>query len=558
MKIHYRAVILGLIATALTACPGSGPDTTAPTILSSTPASGAIGVAASASLSVHFSEAMDKTTVSLASSPANPLGTPVWNDAQTVVFSPSSTWQLGASYTISVEGKDLAGNGLGGTKTFGFQTVFAADTTPPATPSGVKTTADDGSFIVSWDANTEADLQGYTVYWGNAANALVNASFIPKPATITTVTGLENAKTYFYAVDAVDASGNHSPKSNPASVAPVDKTAPTLTSSEPANGTEDIALVPILRFSFSEPMNTTAFDLSTCETTGPPATATCPVPAVKVLKAVATLGSPTWSQNDTQVQFSPSSDFFKGGKSYVITLIASDKAGNALSGSTRIAFATRLTPDTTPPSLTNFGSTVTDPTATLSFTFSEPMDQTSVQNAFLSQPALSCGWTWSGNTATCKTGALQQDTLYTVTIGTGAKDTAQNAMLAPAQKSFNVANLLPRVTRFTPNPGPFGSFFAPNVPIILTFSEPMNTASAQSAFLVKVGATVIPGSIAWSDSPSGTNTVMQFTPNTGYGNGATVTWKLAYAASDLTNVPMAADVTHFFSTQPVNQLGAPQ
>jgi methionine-rich copper-binding protein CopC len=545
MKTHNRAAILGLIAVALTACP-AGPDTTAPTVLSSTPTNGATNVAVSASLSIHFSEAMDKTTVAVTSSPANNLGAPVWNDAQTVVFSPPVALQLGSSYTITVDGKDLAGNALGGTKTISFQTASAPDTTPPATPSGIKATAGDASFTLEWTANTEPDLAGYTVYWGTAVNLLNNAQFVEKSRTTITVSALVNATSYYYALEAQDASGNHSAKSSPASVTPLDKTPPTLTSSEPANGTLDIALVPKLRLTFSEPMQTNSVEFGLCVTGDPPATATCAAPVL------ANFGTPTWSNGDTVVQFTPT-DQFQAGKTQVLLVFAKDKAGNPLEAQARVAFSIRATPDTTPPTLTNFSSDVTDPTATLSFTFSEPMDQTSVQNAFLSQPAISCAWSWSGNTATCKTGVLQQNTPYTVTIGTGARDTAQNAMVASAQKTFNVGNLLPRVTKFLPNPGPFGGFFAPNTPIILSFSEPMDTVSAQSAFLVKVGTTIIAGSFSWSDSTAGTNTVMQFTPSTGYGNGATVTWKLAYFASDLTQVPMAADVTHFFQTQPINQ-----
>lgn len=551
MQTRY-VILVGLIAALLSACP-QGPDTTAPTIVSSTPATGATGVAVSASLSVRFSEAMDRASLQVTISPSANLGAAVWSDSRTVVFSPSAALQLGSSYTLSIEGKDLAGNALSGTKTVRFQTVAAPDTAPPTTPNGVRATAGDGAFSLTWSANTEADLDGYTVYWGNAMGALLNAVFIAKPITTASITGLENAKTYFYAVDAVDTSGNHSPKSVPTSVTPADKTAPTILSSEPANGTQDIALVPSLHFTFSEPMDTTSLEIGMCVKTDPPASATCDAPSLTAF------GAPTWSAGDTVAAFTPPANSFPGGKTYVLVPSAKDKAGNALSGSDHIAFAVRSTPDTTPPSLTNFSSTVTDPTATLIFTFSEPMDQTSVQNAFLSQPTLSCGWTWSGNTATCKTGALQQNTLYTVTIGTGAKDTAQNAMLAPAQKTFNVANLLPRVTKFTPKSDPFGGgFTAPNVPITLTFSEPMDRASTQSAFLVKVGANVIVGSIQWGDSTNGTDTVMTFTPNTGYGNGVTVTWKLAYFASDLTQVTMAADVTNSFRTQPVNQLGTPR
>ncbi len=551
MKTRNRAAMLGLIA-ALTACPQAlGPDTTSPTILSSAPSSGATGVAASASLSVHFSEPMDKATVTASSSPAINLGAPVWNDAQTVVFSPSA-WQLGTNYTVNLDGKDLAGDALGGAKTISFQTIATADTTPPATPNGIKATPGDAAFVLEWNADTETDLEGYTVYWGTSANVLTNATFIAKPTTIASIKGLENATAYFYAVDAVDTSGNHSAKSTPASVTPVDKTAPSLTSSEPADGTLDIALVPSLRFSFSEPMNTASLEFGLCVKTDPPASATCDTPSL------ASFGTPTWSENDTQVQFTPSSDFFKGGKTYVIVLFGKDKAGNALSGSARIAFATRATPDTTPPTVVSSNATVTDPTAKIALTFSEPMDQTSVQNAFLSQPPISCAWTWSGNTATCSTGALIQSTQYTVTIGIGAADTAQNHLQAPKQVQFATPNFAPRVTNYAPKPSPFGGGFSPpNTPITLTFSEAMNQQSLNQGLIVYIykGASQLIDPLGGTRSWNAEGTQVTFTPTTPYGNGKTIAWIVNTGVTDAGGKAVAAPVNGSFQTEPVNQLG---
>ena len=545
MKIHHYAVMLGLVA-ALTACPQApAPDTTAPTLVSSAPASGATGVAASASLSLHFSESMDKAALQLTATPPINLGAATWSDSSTVVCTPPGGWQLGTAYTLSVAGKDLAGNALTASA-ITFQTVAAADTTPPATPAGVKATAGDGAFTLEWNANTEADLSGYTVYWGASASALVNATFVPKPTTTLTIKDLENAKPYFYAVDAQDASDNHSVKSVAVSVTPADTTPPTLTSSEPSNGSVDIALVPTLSFSFSEPMNPASLEIGMCVTTDPPASATCAAPSLTAFPA------PTWSASDTMAQFALPTGSFAGGKTYVLVLTAKDKAGNPLSSNTRVAFATRATPDTTPPTVdSTFGIDGAKASGFLSFVFSEAMNQVSVQNAFLSQPALTCAWAWSGNTATCTIlSGLKQDTSYTLTMGAGAADTAGNK-LNPYQTSFSTGNFYPRVTKFTPNPGAFGGYSAPNVPITLTFSEPMNTTTTGAAFSVKVGTKQIPGSTVISDSPSGTNTLMTFTPSVGYGSGATVSWSLTNSATDASGLPLSADVTGSFRTEPV-------
>jgi len=508
-------------------------------------------VAASANLSLHFSEAMDKAALLLTATPPTNLGAAVWSDSSTVVYTPPGGWQLGTEYAITVAGKDLARNALAAISV-SFQTVAATDTTPPATPAGIKATAGDGAFTLNWNVNTETDLSGYTVYWGASATALVNATFVLKPTTTLTIKNLENAKPYFYAVDAQDSSGNRSVKSAAVSVTPADTTPPALTSSEPSNGAIDIALVPTLSFRFSEPMNTDSLEIGICTKTDPPSTATCDNPSLSAF------APPTWSDGDTVVRLPVSAGSFAGGKTYVLVLTAKDKAGNSLSSNTRVAFATRATPDTTPPTAPNFGASTDSvkPSVILSFEFSEAMNQTSVQNAFLSQPPLTCAWVWSGNRATCTVvSGLKQYTDYALTIGTGASDTAGNKLSVAYQTVYGTGNFFPRVTKFTPNPGAFGGYVASNAPITLTFSEPMNTGSTRAAFSVKVGTKQIPGSFAFSDSPAGADTVMTFTPTSGYGDGATVTWLLKKSAREVSpttgdTLPLFADVSGSFSTQP--------
>lgn len=546
MHINYRAAMLGLVA-ALTACPQTpAPDTTAPTILSSAPASAATDVALSANLSIRFSENMDKTSLQVAATPTTNLGAPVWSDSSTVVYTPPAGWQLGTGYAVSVTGRDVAGNALKAT-TISFQTVAATDTTPPATPSGITATAGDSAFTLAWATNTEADLNGYTVYWGDTANTLVNASFVAKPTTTATIPNLENAKAYFYAVDAEDSSGNRSAKSAAVSVTPSDASPPTLVSSEPAGGASDIALVPSLSFTFSEAINTASLEIGFCVSTDPPATAACVAPSL------GSYGAATWSDGDSRVQFTPPSGSFKFGSTYVLVLNGTDKAGNALTANTKIAFATRATPDTTPPTVTAVLPLIdnTKEIATIKYTFSEAMTQTSVQNAFLSQPPLTCTWAWSGNSATCTVlSGLKQDTAYVLTIGTGASDTAGNRLASAYQSPVRTGNFPPRVTKFTPNPGAFGGFFAANTPITMTFSEPMNPASLTAlGFLVNIGNREIAGSRTWSQTSAGPNTVLTFTPTTAYGDGVTVSWTLGQQITDLNGLAMTARLRGSFQTR---------
>lgn len=538
--MKLRVLLAGLLALA--ACQSA--DTTPPTIASSLPADGATGVALDAKLVLTFSEAIKPETLGVTSSPAITLGPVTWNDAKTAVFSPPGGWQAATSYILDIEAKDLAANALSGDRTITFQTVPPLDSTPPATPTGVKATAGDGEFFVEWNPNLEPDLAGYTLYVGTAADALLPILFVEKPATLAKVTGLENGKAYFYALDAQDTSGNRSAKSSVASVTPKDMAPPTLLSSEPANGATGLAFVPLLRFTFSEPMDKNSVEIGMCVSTDPPASASCDAPVA------VNFGTPTWSENDTQVQFTPT-DQLQSGKTHVLVISAKDKGGNPLSGPNKVAFSLQATPDTTPPTVASHASDANPQTHAgyVELSFSEAMDQQSVQNAFLSQPALACSWVWNANTARCNT-TLQQLTTYTITLGTGAKDTAGNALAAPYQFSFATPNFNPRLKSTSPRNGAFN--VSVTAPITFTFTEAMDQDSVQGALEVKVGSTGVSGTLSWSSD----STQVTFTPSAAYGYGKTVTWKITTAAREqstgrVIGLPLPEEVSGSFATEMV-------
>ncbi|MGK0619158.1 Ig-like domain-containing protein [Meiothermus cerbereus] len=536
-----RYAVLPVLVLVGWACKGG--DVNPPSIVSSVPANGATDVALSANISITFSKDMNQGSLTVNVNPALSLGPPVWNTPNTVAFDPPNL-APGTTYTISVEGKDLVGNPLAGSKTITFQTAPPPDNTPPATPTGVKATAGDGEFFVDWSPNAEPDLAGYTVYVGAAADALVPILFVEKPAVLAKVTGLENGKTYFYAVDAQDTTGNRSARSATGSITPKDMVAPTLVSSEPAGGAQDLQLVPALRFTFSEPMDQSSVEIGMCVGSDPPALATCTAPIA------VNFGAPTWSEGDRVARFTPT-DQFQSGKTHVLVLAARDKAGNPLSGPNRVAFSMRATPDTTPPTVVarNTSSTPTTGNGFVELTFSEAMDQQSVQAAFLSQPAIACGWVWSGNTARCS-GALRQLTTYTVTLGTGAKDTAGNAMLAPYQFGFTTPNFNPRLQSVSPRSGAFN--ISPTAPITFTFTEPMHQSSVQGALEVKAGSTLKTGTFEWNPE----STVLTFRPSSGYGDGTHVVWKITTDAREALppnfiglTLPLPAEVSGSFTTR---------
>jgi hypothetical protein len=81
--------------------------------------------------------------------------------------------------------------------------------TPPSTPSPGPST---GNVTLSWVANTEPDLAGYTVYVGTASGQydFPGSPFMPGLVTSYTVSNLPKPQTYFFALSAYDNAGNES------------------------------------------------------------------------------------------------------------------------------------------------------------------------------------------------------------------------------------------------------------------------------------------------------------------------------------------------------------
>jgi len=118
---------------------GSAPDTSAPTVSSMYPASGATDVPVSVNIQVVFSEDMDSatlnaTTFQLLDGTTPVDGTVSYNAmTRTANFNPAADLAGLTVFTgrVTTGAKDAAGNGLASTFTWTFTTAAAIDTTPP-------------------------------------------------------------------------------------------------------------------------------------------------------------------------------------------------------------------------------------------------------------------------------------------------------------------------------------------------------------------------------------------------------------------------------------------
>ncbi|WP_275900395.1 Ig-like domain-containing protein [Pyxidicoccus trucidator] len=124
----------------------AGPvDSRRPTLLNTTPMGSATEVPRNAQLVLTFSEPMDIDSVDVGLQPSVTLGAPVWSQQDTVLtLQPVAELAENVAYAVSVDGEDVAGNSLTGTRSFSFTTTGPApDTTAPtvlvASPSQTST-----------------------------------------------------------------------------------------------------------------------------------------------------------------------------------------------------------------------------------------------------------------------------------------------------------------------------------------------------------------------------------------------------------------------------------
>jgi hypothetical protein len=83
------------------------------------------------------------------------------------------------------------------------------DNTPPAPPTGLRTSTGDGFIELAWNENIERDVAGYNVYSSTSPNGAF--SYIGSSRTAYYLDkGIANGVTYYYGVTAYDHDGNES------------------------------------------------------------------------------------------------------------------------------------------------------------------------------------------------------------------------------------------------------------------------------------------------------------------------------------------------------------
>ena len=163
---------------------GTAADTTAPTVLATSPASNSTSEGVVSAITATFSEAIDASTVnastmSLTTSLGAPVaGTVTYNStSRTATFTPSFSLPSGAVFNVKLVGgatdpriKDVAGNALAGNVTWSFTTAAAASACVAPANAIVAENCLAGNPSTDWDVSGAGD----TTILGFATQISVN------------------------------------------------------------------------------------------------------------------------------------------------------------------------------------------------------------------------------------------------------------------------------------------------------------------------------------------------------------------------------------------------
>jgi len=182
-------------------------------------------------------------------------------------------------------------------------------------------------------------------------------------------------------------------------------------------------------------------------------------------------------------------------------------------------------------------------------TFSEAMDAATITSFTVAvrqgTTSITGAVTYAGSIATfTPTGDLLPNKAYTITITTGVKDAAGNAMAAERTSTFTTGDApdttLPLVSSTDPANNVTG--VATNKVVAITFSEAMNATTINaSTFTLFRGTTAVAGAVAYS------GTTATFTPTAVLTSGLVYTATIKTGAKDVAGNALAANTVWSFT-----------
>lgn len=517
-----------------------------PSIVSTNPVDGATGVPINVNIRITFSVPMDKLSVQTALNVTPNFQYIInWDGASKVVtMTPSPPLQLGTKYTINVSAsaKSQAGINLPNQYSFSFTTDTGGGPTPPTVTSvepanhstnitakilinitfskpmekGTTEGAITASPSVTWGASWSNSDQ--TVTLDPTADLTFNTKYTVTISTAAKSVDQANLRFPYFFDFTTESGGMPTP--------------PTVTATNPQNGSTNVPLNTNIEITFSEKMDGTATEN-----------------AVSTSPSVS--GSFQWDASVNVLTYDPSVDLQANTKfTITISAQAKDATGENMQGSYQFSFTTGSTSDTTPPTVASTNpldnSVNIDYRAPITVTFSEPMDTSSTGPAISISPGSIKGRSWdaAGKVVTISP-VLVNGTTYSCTVSNGAKDLVGNHMVNAYTFKFTTKQAAGDTTPPTvlgTSPSNASKDIDPtDLKVKVTFSEPMDAAS------VEVALSIEPGVANFSANWSADDTVITLTGN--FDGAKTYTTTISSAAKDKAGNKMTLQYSFSFTTK---------
>ena len=547
MKTKKLLAALALISVVLV--PGCKKDQylakvgVCPLVVSTIPASGAVGVPLNQVVSATFNEQMNPATITSSSftltsgvavgmKAAVVIDGVVTYSGVTATFTPSLPLTPNTTFTGRMKSlvKDLMGNALQTdyvwTFTTGIQpTVVLVDPVVSAI-NVVLNKIVTATFSVPMDPLTintttfnlkqgVTPIAGTVTYTGTTATLTTTGALTPNTVYTGTITaGAKNAGGIAMANDYVWTFNTG--------------ISPTVISTDPLNSVIGVPLNKIVATTFSVPMdpltlNTTTFTLKQGSTA--------------IAGAVTYTGS-TASFTPT-IALTPNTVY-----TGTITTGAKNVVGIPLANNYVWTFTTGIAPTVTLTSPLNLETGVAL-NKVVAATFSVPMDPLTITgtNFTLKQGTNSVAGavTYTGSTASfTPTLALLPNTVYTGTITTGAKNVGGIPLAANYTWTFTTG-IAPTVTLTSPLNLETG--VALNKVVTATFSVPMDPLTITgTTFTLKQGTNSVAGAVTYTGSTASFTPTLALSPNTVY------TGTITTGAKNVGGISFAADYSWIFTT----------
>ena len=519
-------------------------DSICPLVLTTDPANLATNVALNKVITITFNEAMNPATITTASvtlmSGTTAVAGLVTYNGVTATFTPTSPLAINTTYTgrVTTAVKDMNGNALQTDYVWTFSTgatvspvVIATDPLNNATGVTLNKTIT-ASFNMAMDpltinATTFTVKQGSTTVAGVVTYSGTTAYFTPTvplaPNTLYTATITNGAKN----TTGIAMVNNYTWTFTTGTLS-----SPTVISTDPANNATAVVLNKVISATFSEAMNPLTINATTF---------------IVMQGANVVPGLVTYSGNTAF--FTPTS-ILSGNTVYTATITTGAKnvAGTSLANNYVWTFTTGaavapLVISTDPVN----NATGVALNKIVSATFNMVMDATTINPATFTVKqganAVLGVVTYTGSTASFAPAvALAQNTVYTATITTGAKNVAGTPLANNYTWTFTTgSNLAPTVIATDPANN------AINVPlskiITATFSTPMDPLTINfTTFTLSRAGIPVAGTVTYSGSTA------TFTPAASLLSNSTYTATITTGAKNLAGTPLASNYVWSFST----------